>query len=408
MKKNPNKNQSRPQLSDKVVVLGVCGGIAAYKACDLASKLRQAGAEVIVVMTNAAQQFVSPLTFQSLVHRPVITSLWSPVDEWEIEHISVAHRADITVIAPATANVIGKLACGIADDFLTTFVLATRAPILACPAMNVEMYAKPVVQENVARLRKRGFRFVEPEDGCLACGDTGKGRLAAVDAIFARIVEVLNPTRDFEGVRMLVTAGPTQEPIDPVRYITNPSTGKMGYALAEAARDRGAKVVLVSGPTTLPSPDGVETVCVRTAAEMARETLRRARTCAVVIGAAAVGDYTPAKTANRKIKKEAADFTIAVKPTKDIMAELGKQKGKRVLVGFSVETNDLIENSQQKLKKKNLDMIVCNDVTIAGAGFATDTNIVTILDRKGGCEELPIMTKLETAHRILDRIHSLI
>jgi len=396
------------QLNNKTIVLGVCGGIAAYKACDLASMLRQSGAQVVVVMTQAAQQFVTPLTFQSLTHRPVITSLWTPVEEWEIEHISVAQKASLAVIAPATANIIAKLACGIADDFLTTFTLATRAPILVCPAMNCDMYANKIVQENIERLKGRGFHFIDPEEGTLACGDIGKGRLAGVEKIFARIVSLLTAKQDYSGIKVLVTAGPTQEPIDPVRYITNPSTGKMGYALAQAARERGAKVVLVSGPTTLSSPEGVETIRVRTAGEMAKEALAKVRGCDVVIGAAAVADYTPAKTSDHKMKKSSSELAINLKPTIDIMAQLGKRKGKRLLVGFSVETRDLIENSKKKLEKKNLDMIVCNDVTRAGAGFATDTNIVTILDRKGGSEQLPQMSKLETAHRVLDKIRKLL
>ena len=400
MSPNPMKN--------KTIVLGVSGGIAAYKACDLASKLRQAGAEVTVVMTDAAQKFVTPLTFQSLVHRPVITSLWVPIEEWEIEHISVAQNASLAVIAPATANIIGKLAAGIADDFLTTFVLATQAPILICPAMNCDMYADPIVQENIGRLKKRGFHFVEPDEGVLACGDVGKGRLARIETIVARIASILSPKQDFDGIKVLVTAGPTHEPIDPVRYITNHSSGKMGYALAEAASERGAKVILVSGPTSLPSPDDVETIRVKSAAEMAEVTLKKARGCKVVIGAAAVADYTPAKTADRKMKKKGAGMTLRLDSTVDIIAELGKRKGRKILVGFAAETNDLIENASAKLKKKNLDMIVCNDLTRPGAGFAVDTNIVTILDNKGGSEQLPKMTKLETAHRILDRVRELL
>lgn len=395
-------------LKNKTIVLGVCGGIAAYKACDLASKLRQAGADVAVVMTDAAQRFVSPLTFQSLVHRPVITSLWTPAEEWEIEHISVAHKASLAVIVPATANIIGKLASGIADDFLTTFVLATRAPILVCPAMNCDMYANPTVQENIERLKRRGFHFVEPEEGTLACGDAGKGRLANVEAIFERIVSIANPKQDFNGIKILVTAGPTQEPIDPVRYITNHSTGKMGYALAEAARSRGAEVVLVSGPTSLASPNAVETIRVGTAAEMAKAALDKARGCKVVIGAAAVADFTPAKPADQKTKKRDAVLTLKLEPTIDILTELGERKGKKILVGFSVETRNLVENSMKKMQKKNLDMIVCNDVTQAGAGFATDTNIVTILNKKGGSEQLPKMSKLETAHKVLDKILELL
>ncbi|MBI5115212.1 bifunctional phosphopantothenoylcysteine decarboxylase/phosphopantothenate--cysteine ligase CoaBC [Candidatus Poribacteria bacterium] len=399
---------NQQSLSDKIIVLGVSGGIAAYKACDLASKLRQSGAEVITVMTSAAQQFVAPLTFQSLTHRPVITSLFTPIEEWEIEHISVAQKASLAVIAPATANVIAKIALGIADDFLTTFVLATRAPIIICPAMNCDMYANKVVQGNLQCLRGRGFHIVEPEEGMLACGDVGKGRLANVETIFGRIRSLLCARRDFEGVKVLVTAGPTHEHIDPVRYITNPSSGKMGYALAEAARERGAHTILVSGPTSLPSPAGVETIRVDTAADMAKAVFDKASDCKVVIGAAAVSDYAPELAADQKIKKKPSDFTLKLKPTLDIIGELGKHKGRRLLIGFSVETRDLIENSLRKLKSKNLDMIVCNDVTQPGAGFATDTNIVTILDKKGGSEQLPQMSKLQTAHRILDRIHELL
>lgn len=396
------------QLNDKMIVLGVCGGIAAYKACDLASKLRQAGAEVTVVMTKSAQRFVTPLTFQSLTHRPVITSLFTPVEEWEIEHIAVAHRASLAVIAPATANIIGKIACGIADDFLTTFVLATRAPVMVCPAMNCEMYANRIVQENLDRLRARGFRIVDPEEGALACGDVGKGRLARVETILERIQSLLTRSRDFEGIKILVTAGPTHEPIDPVRYITNPSTGKMGYALAQAAGERGAEVTLVSGPTELPAPAGVLTVRVKSAGEMARAVEESCTGCKVVIGAAAVSDYTLEHVADQKIKKAPGEVTLALKPTVDIMAEMGKRKTDQVLVGFSVETQDLLKNSAEKLKKKNLDLIVCNDVTQPGAGFATDTNIVTILDSRGKTERLPKLSKIETAHRILDRVRTLL
>jgi phosphopantothenoylcysteine decarboxylase/phosphopantothenate--cysteine ligase len=395
-------------LHDKMIVLGVAGGIAAYKACDLASKLRQQEAEVTVVMTDSAQRFVSPLTFQSLTHRPVITGLFSPIEEWEIEHIAVAQRASLAVIAPATANIIGKIAYGIADDFLTTFVLATRAPIVMCPAMNCEMWANRVVQENIGRLRSRGFHMVDPETGTLACGDVGAGRLAKIETIMEYILRLLSKPQDFAGVKVLITAGPTHEAIDPVRYITNPSTGKMGYALAQAARERGADVALVSGPADLPAPAGVDIVRVQSASEMARAVDEKKGGCKVIIGAAAVSDYTPENVADQKMKKNAARITLALKPTVDIMAGLGKQKSSgQILVGFSVETRDLIKNSTQKLKKKNLDLIVCNDVTQPGAGFATDTNIVTILDTKGEAQELPKMSKLETAHKILDKVRAL-
>ncbi|GAB4345565.1 MAG: bifunctional phosphopantothenoylcysteine decarboxylase/phosphopantothenate--cysteine ligase CoaBC [Candidatus Abyssubacteria bacterium] len=395
-------------LKNSNIVLGVCGGIAAYKACDLASRLRQAGAEVRTVMTAAAQRFVSPLTFQSLTRQAVVTDLFTPIDVWEIEHISLAQKASLVVIAPATANIIGKLSCGIADDFLSTFVLATHAPILLCPAMNCEMYENQVVQQNLERLKARGFHVVEPEQGLLACGDIGKGRLAAVDTIFERIVSLLARRQDFAGIKTLVTAGPTHEPIDPVRYITNPSTGKMGFALAQAAKERGAEVILVTGPVNLTPPAGVETFHVKTADEMARAVLERAQECKVIIGCAAVSDYTPEETAEHKIKKGKAEVTLRLKSTVDIMAELGKRKNDKILVGFSVETRDLVENSLKKLEAKNLDMIVCNDVTRPGAGFATDTNIVTILDRRGSSEQLPQMSKLDTAHTILDKVRELL
>jgi len=395
-------------LNEKTIVLGVTGGIAAYKACDLASKLRQMGAEVTVVMTEAAQRFVTPLTFQSLTHRPVITSLFTPIEEWEIEHIAVAHKASLAVIAPATANIIGKIANGIADDFLTTFVLATHAPIVVCPAMNCEMYANSIVQDNLQRLRQRDFHVVEPEQGPLACGDVGTGRLARIEIIMEKILSLLARTKDFEGLKILVTAGPTHEPIDPVRYITNPSTGKMGYALARAAKERGADVVLVSGPTILTPPPGVQTIRVTSAADMARAVEENCCGCKIIIGAAAVSDYTPEQVADQKIKKNPTGVTLSLKPTIDIMATLGKRKRDQVLVGFSVETQDLLRNSAAKIEKKNLDLIVCNDVTQPGAGFAADTNIVTLLDARGGSEQLPKLSKLETAHKILDKILTLL
>jgi phosphopantothenoylcysteine decarboxylase/phosphopantothenate--cysteine ligase len=394
-------------LKDKTIVLGVTGGIAVYKAVELLRLYVKAGAVVHVVMTRGAQEFVTPLTFQTLSGNPVHTELFSLYQEREIGHISLADRADCFVIAPATANVIGKVAAGIADDLLTTTIMATRAPVLFVPAMNVNMWENPVYRQNEAKLRGLGYRFMEPAEGMLACGWEGKGKLPEPAAIFEETERLFAP-RDLAGETLLVTAGPTREQIDPVRYVSNYSSGKMGYAIARAARNRGARVVLVSGPTCLAPPCGVELVPVESARQMREAVLAAAPEATVIVKAAAVADYRPAEPAAQKIKKgEGEGLELRMEKNPDILAELGRMKGGRTLVGFAAETADLVANARKKLQEKNLDLVVANDVTQAGAGFDVDTNIVRFLGRDGGVEELPQLSKDEVAHRLLDRIAAL-
>lgn len=393
-------------LENKNVLLGVTGSIAAYKAADLASKLTQAGAKVDVVMTRAAGEFITPLTFRSITHRWVATDMFEDKPEFNIEHIALAERADILVIAPATANIIAKLVSGIADDLLSCTVLATKASIILAPAMNVNMYQNPVTQENIARLRSRGVRIVEPASGNLACGAVGSGRLADVEDILKIISDVLGRGCDFYGKRIVVTAGGTQEPIDPVRHIGNRSSGKMGYALAEAARDRGASVVLISAPAAIPVPAGIEVVQVKTARQMKEAVLNVTSKADALIMAAAVADYRPATTAESKMKKGAdAQRTLELVRNPDIIKEV---KGKIIKVGFAAESEDLIQNAKAKLKGKDLDIIVANDITAADAGFDVDTNRVTLIDRRGKKEELQLMSKSEVAHKILDKVGTLL
>ncbi|MBI5968739.1 MAG: bifunctional phosphopantothenoylcysteine decarboxylase/phosphopantothenate--cysteine ligase CoaBC [Deltaproteobacteria bacterium] len=393
-------------LKDRKIVLGVTGGIAAYKAAELVRELVRAGAEVHVVMTKSAQAFITPLTFQTLSGNPVATELFSLIEESEIGHISLADRAEILVIAPATANIIGKIASGIADDMLTTIVMATKAPVLIAPAMNVHMWENPICQENIEKLRARGYQFVGPESGELACGYEGKGRLAEIPTIMEEIRAILSP-QDFAQEKILITAGPTEEPIDPVRFITNRSSGKMGFALAHAARRRGAEVTLVSGPTALPAPPKVSYISVRSAAEMREAVLNNLNSASILLMAAAVSDYRPKKTAPEKMKKSKSETLLELERNADILAEAGQHKGQRIIVGFAAETENLLQNARQKLKEKNLDLIVANDITLPGAGFEVDTNIVKLLDPSGKVEELPLMTKEELADRILDRIGQL-
>jgi phosphopantothenoylcysteine decarboxylase/phosphopantothenate--cysteine ligase len=395
-------------LKGKRIVLGVTGGIAVYKAVELLRLYVKAGAKVSVVMTRSAQEFVTPLTFQTLSGRPVHTELFDLYQESEIGHISLADRADIFVVAPATANIIGKVAGGIADDLLSTTIMATRAPVLFVPAMNVNMWENPVYRGNQAKLEGLGYRFMEPVSGFLACGWEGKGKLPDPVHILAETERILSP-QDLAGETVLVTAGPTREEIDPVRYISNYSSGKMGYAIARAAAWRGARVLLVSGPTCLAPPCGVEVHPVTSALQMRDETLRRAAEATVVIKAAAVADYRPAAPSGQKIKKEeTGEITLKLEKNPDILAELGKTKGGRILCGFAAETADLTANARKKLQEKNLDLIVANDVTQAGAGFDGDTNIVRLLFRDGTEEAFPQMTKDEVAHRLLDRIVGLL
>jgi len=395
-------------LAGKCVVLGVTGGIAAYKAVEVASRLRKLGATVYVVMTRAAANFVTPLTFREISGNAVVTSMWDEPKQWNVEHIALATRADLFVIAPATANVIGKLAAGIADDMLTTTVMATKAPVLLAPAMNSGMYLNPVVQANIARLAGLGYHVLPPDEGLLACGVEGPGRLPEPEVIVARAAALLGAGGDLAGRKVLVTAGPPREAIDPVRYISNHSSGKMGYAIAAAARARGADVVLVTGPTALTPPPGVRTVPVETAAEMLAAVLAEYDDCDAVVKAAAVADYRPVAPAEHKIKKHDEEMTLTLTKNPDILAELGRRKRHQVLVGFAAETRDLAANAGAKLAKKNLDMIVANDVTVPGAGFGADTNVARLLHRDGRTEEFDLMAKSELAGVILDRICALL
>ena len=391
------------------VCLGVSGGIAAYKSSELIRQLQQNGLEVQVVMTRHAREFLTPLTLASLSGRKVITDLFAGPGgeaniESAIEHIAVAQSIDLLVVAPATANIVGKLAHGIADDFLTTFYLATRAPVLVAPAMNVQMWEHPTVEDNLARLRARGVRVVEPDEGYLACGMTGAGRLASPASIVAATLEMLRVQRDLDQETVLVTAGPTQEPLDPVRYLSNRSSGKMGYAVAEAAFRRGARTILVSGPTALRPPDGVEFVSVRTAAEMEQAVLAWLDEATVVIKAAAVADYRAAQVSSQKIKKREGPLTLHLEHTPDVLKAVSCRKGTRLLVGFAAETEHLLEQARRKLTEKNLDLVVANDVT--QSVFASDFSSAVLVTRDG-VTELPRMAKPELAHRILDTVREL-
>lgn len=393
-------------LSGKCVVVGVTGGIAAYKTCEVVSRLKKLHADVRVIMTKNATEFVSPLTFQSLSHNPVSVDTFANIQTWEIEHIALAQRADVFVIAPATANIIGKLACGIADDMLSTTVMATHAPVLIAPAMNTAMLENAATQQNMRTLSERGMRFIAPGTGMLACGTSGAGRMSEPSQIVDEIVRTLRPREDFAGLSVVVTAGPTAEPLDPVRYITNRSSGKMGYAIAEAAHARGAHVTLISGSTAIQPPKGVDFVRIGTTQELYDAVLGHAD-ADVVIQAAAPADYRAREISPTKIKRTGDSLMIELVPNPDIAAALGARKHPgQTLVGFAAETNNVIENAQGKLKRKSLDLIVANDVTRAGAGFDVDTNIVTLIDGEG-MKELPMMTKREVADGILDRVAEL-
>jgi len=393
-------------LNGKQIVLGVTGGIAVYKAVELVRLLTKAGADVHVIMTRSATEFVGPLTFQTLTGNPVHTEIFNLIAEREIGHIALADRADLFIIAPATANVIGKIAGGIADDMLTTTVMATRAPVLVAPAMNVNMCTNPLYRENEEKLRRHGYRFVAPVKGMLACGWEGEGKLQDPAIIVEEAVRVLT-RQDLAGERVLVTAGPTLEEIDPVRFVSNHSSGKMGYAIARFARRRGAEVVLVAGPTCLDDPWGIETIHVCSAAEMRDAVMERVAASTVIVKAAAVADYRPRSRAAGKIKKSADALVLELEKNPDILAEVGVVKGDRVLVGFAAETGELVENARKKLTGKNLDLVVANDIGQPGAGFHVDTNIAKLLYRDGRVEELPLMGKDEMAKIILDRVAEL-
>lgn len=394
--------------SDKHVVLGVTGGIAVYKSVDVVSRLRKLGIHVNVIMTRSAQAFVQPLTFQSLSQNYVVTDMFEEPKTWDVEHISLAQRADLFLIAPATANVIGKIAGGIADDMLTTTVMATKAQVLIAPAMNTNMYENPILQNNIKILKERGYCFIEPASGRLACGDFGKGKLADPEVIVDEVLKILIPKRDLAGKKVLVTAGPTREAIDPVRYITNHSSGKMGYAIAERAAARGAEVLLVSGPTNLPLPVGAKAIHVTSSQEMYHVVMEHAQNMDIIIKSAAVADYRPEAVANNKIKKGEEDLVIRLTRNPDILRSLGAMKKEnQVLIGFAAETENLVKNAKGKIERKNLDFIVANDLTMEGAGFRGDTNIVTIIDRDGFLQQYEKMTKRDLAEIILDKAKSM-
>jgi phosphopantothenoylcysteine decarboxylase / phosphopantothenate---cysteine ligase len=391
------------------ITLGVTGGVAAYKAAELVRRLQQDSFTVQVVMTRGAREFITPLTFAALSGQKVITDLFAESGgeanlESAIEHIAVAQRTDLLLVAPATADVLAKFARGIADDFLTTLYLASTAPVVVAPAMNVNMWNHAATQENIEVLRVRGVKIVDPDEGYLACGMTGAGRLAGQDQIVAAVRETLHFRRDLEGQTVLITAGPTREDLDPVRYLTNRSSGKMGYAVAEAATRRGARVILVSGPTSLESPTGVECIAIRTAKEMHLAVQEKFPESSIAIFAAAVADYRPVQTFDQKIKRDKQPLTLALEATPDILASVAKNKGERLVVGFAAETERVAENARKKLNAKNADMIVANDITREGAGFDHDTNIVTLFSRDGRDLPLPRMSKAEVAQRILDEV----
>ncbi len=394
-------------LKGKKIVLGITGGIAAYKSAELVRKLIKQEACVDVIMTNSATQFVSPLTFQTLSGNPVTTGLFTPYREKEIAHISLAAKADIMVIAPATANILGKAACGLADDILSSVMVACRAPVLFAPAMNENMWKNPVVQRNVKTLRQYCYSFINPEAGDLACGVEGEGRLADPEDIVDEIMCIISP-KDFQGQKVLVTSGPTREHMDPVRYVSSPSSGKTGFALARALVHRGAEVTLISGPSDIRLPRKVSFTGIITAEQMARAVLQEFEHADIVIKTAAVADYRPKVAAREKIKKGSGSIMVEMEKTTDILAELGHRKVDKVIVGFAAETNNVIENALKKLKSKNLDMIVANDVSCIDIGFGTDKNRVKIISSNGSIEDLPEMEKSDIAHKILDKIAALI
>jgi phosphopantothenoylcysteine decarboxylase/phosphopantothenate--cysteine ligase len=390
-------------LKDKKIVFGVCGGIAAYKAVDLLRVLVKAGAQIRVIMTRAAQKFVGPLTFEALSGRAVWTQMFGEQEDTPFRHIAWAEEADAVVIVPATANIIGKISHGIADDPLTTFILAVRAPILICPSMNIHMYENRLVQDNIKSLERTGMKVLRPETGSLACGHEGPGRLPDVETIAEEVRSLLCP-KDLAGERILVTAGPTQEPIDPVRFISNPSSGKMGHVLARVARRRGAEVSLVSGPTVLPGPQDVRVIRVRTAEEMLNAVMDIAKKATIIVMAAAVSDWRPASLFEHKLKKEEMAQDLRLEQTVDILKALGENKNRQVLVGFAAETRDLQENACAKLSAKNLDFIVANLIGQSDSGFGSDTNQVSLFYRGGRKEVLPLMDKGALADVLFDKV----
>ena len=387
------------------VLLGVTGGIAAYKAADIVSRLIKQDVNVDVIMTKYAQEFITPMTFQSLSGNKTVTDMFDTSFRPDIEHISLAKKADVILIAPATANIIAKIAHGIADDMLTTVVLASKAKLIIAPAMNTVMYEAEVTQNNIKTLKERGVIVIDPVEGLLACNDLGRGKMEEPENIVEAVLYHLMCSRDLEGKKVLITAGPTRESIDPVRFITNRSTGKMGYEMAREAKRRGADVTLVSGRVNLKAPYGVNLINIESAQDMYEEVMKRAGESDIIIKSAAVADYTPQNKSNIKIKKQSGDMKIELERTHDILFEVGQAKtDQQILVGFAAETNDVIENAKSKMQRKNLDFIIANDVKKEGAGFGTDTNIVTIIPRQGEIEPLPVMKKSEVARAVFDRI----
>ena len=394
-------------LTNKNVVIGVTGSIAAYKIANLASMLVKQHANVDVIMTENATNFINPIAFETLTSNKCIVDTFDRNFQFNVEHVSLAKKADIFLVAPASANVIGKMAAGIADDMLTTTLLAAKCPIYVAPAMNTNMYTNRIVQDNIAKLKSYGMHFITPASGRLACNDIGIGKLASEEVLMDNILREIAMPHDLEGLKVVVTAGPTREKIDPVRYLSNNSTGKMGYAIAKVAMMRGANVTLISGPTSLDKPRFVDAIDVVSARDMYEAVVEEAKDADVVIKAAAVADYRPDTVADEKIKKKDGDMSISLERTDDILASLGANKSDKLfLCGFSMETENLIENSRKKLDKKNLDMIVCNNLKVAGAGFGTDTNVVTFIT-KSDIKELPIMSKEEVASKLLDEIMTL-
>lgn len=391
-------------MNNKCVVIGVSGGVAVYKALEVISRLRKKDIEVRVIMTESAQKFVTPLSFQSLSQNMVTTDMFDEPKAWEIQHISLAKKADLMLVLPATANIIGKVANGIADDMLSTTIMATKAPVVFAPAMNTNMYENPIVQNNIEKLKSFGYEFIEPASGRLACGDVGAGKLADVEDIYGFVLKTLYKTSDLEGKKVLITAGPTISPIDPVRFITNRSTGKMGYAIAEEARNRGAEVTLISGPTNIKPPYGVKTIKISTNEEMKDEVLKYFDETDIVIKSAAVADYKTLTYSEQKIKKGEGNLNLEFTRDSDILSILGEKKTSQILVGFAAESNNLEENATRKLIKKNLDLIVGNDITAKETGFGSDDNKVIFISKTGEKTVLDKMTKLEVAKKLFDEI----
>lgn len=388
----------------KCVVVGVSGGVAVYKALDVISRLRKKDVEVHVIMTKSATEFVTPLSFQSLSQNMVITDMFAEPKAWEIQHISLAKKADLMLIVPATANIIGKVANGIADDMLSTTIMATKAPVVFCPAMNTNMYENPIVQRNISLLKELGYEFIEPASGRLACGDEGKGKLQDTEIIAEETLRRLHSTKDLLGKKVVVTAGPTMVPIDPVRILTNRSSGKMGYSIAEEARDRGAEVVLISGPTSLRKPNGIKVIDIKTNEDMFNAIKNEFKDADIVIKSAAVADYKAKNYSNEKIKKTGDDLNLIFERDRDILKTLGDMKENQILVGFAAESSNLKENAKGKLERKNLDYIVANDISKPETGFASDENKVTIISKSGEVVSLEKMSKREVAKNIFDII----